>query len=240
MDGKTPGTHSELIVTIDGPAGAGKSTIARELAQKLGFLLLDTGALYRATALYLVRSGVNPDEGTVPDDVLKRIDLRVEPGVGTMRVFLGDEDISQTIRGESVGDAASRFSAKPEVRRALLDLQRSLAAGRRVVAEGRDMGTVVFPDAAIKFFLTADLEERASRRFRELLERDASSPPLEEILADMRARDGRDESRHQSPLMRASDAVVVDTTALSPGRVLQVLLDHVAAQSQLLESTENR
>jgi cytidylate kinase len=240
MDGKVSGDDSGNVITIDGPAGAGKSTIARALAEKLGFFFLDTGALYRAVALHLLRSGVNPEEEVVPDDALKGIDLRVASGTGRMNVFLGDEDVSERIRDESTGEAASIFSAGPEVRRALLDLQRSLAAGagRGVVAEGRDMGTVVFPHAAVKFFLTADLRERAKRRHAELREKGAS-PPLEEILTDMRARDRRDESRSRSPLVQAPDAVVVDTTALSPDRVLQVLLDHVAARPRFSDSSGN-
>ncbi len=145
-----------ITVTIDGPAAAGKSTVARLLAQRLGFALLDSGALYRALALHLIRCGILPDARSIPKEALDSLDLRIEPRVGYMKIFLGSQDVTGIIREESVGEAASRFSARPEIRKVLLKIQREAGLQWNLVAEGRDMGTVVFPDARIKFFLTAD------------------------------------------------------------------------------------
>ncbi len=223
------------MIAIDGPAAAGKSTISRLLAQRLGFFLLDTGALYRVMALHLLRNRVSPDDGSIPEGVLGSMDLRVEPEVGSMRLFLSGEDVSEVIRGDRIGSVASRFSARPEVRRALLGLQRRVAAMGNVVAEGRDMATVVFPDAAVKFFVCADLSERAGRRYRELVQR-SEHTTLAEVLEDMRRRDQRDESRKESPMVKAPDAIAVDTTGLDPEKVVEQLLSHVADKIPELRS----
>jgi cytidylate kinase len=206
-------------VTVDGPAAAGKSTVARLLSNRLGFALLDSGALYRGLALHLVRNKVGRDSGVVPQELLDSLDLRPEPGIGFMKLFLGSEDVTELIRDESIGDAASRFSALREVRSAVLDLQRRIGSQWNLVAEGRDMGTVVFPDAPIKFFLTADPEERAKRRHLELADRGDSSE-LRQVRSHMRQRDMRDRSRTTAPLVEAEDAVVIDTTGLSPEEVV--------------------
>jgi len=215
-----------VVIAIDGPAGAGKSTIARMLAKNLGFFLLDTGALYRVVALHLSRLGIDPDAEAVPDQALASLHVRIEPELADMRVFLDHEDVSSLIREEQIGNLASRFSVRPEVRRALLELQRSVGASANLVAEGRDMGTVVFPHAQVKFFLTADPEQRAQRRYQELLER-GQVVAWQEVRDEMRARDQRDESRKEAPLFPAADAVVVDTTGVSPDLVLQSMLDHI-------------
>jgi len=224
-----------VIVAIDGPAGAGKSTMARLLARRLGFFLLDTGALYRAVALSLMRLGITPNSAALPENALASLGLRVEPALASMRVFLGNEDVSDAIRDESVGSAASKFSTRPEVRRALLALQRAAAERGSVVAEGRDMGTVVFPDAEVKFFLTADLSERAKRRHQELCERERDAS-LSEVRDDMIARDRRDASRHEAPLVCAADAQVVDTTGLTPEQVLEVMMAHMSKKVPLIKA----
>jgi len=226
VTGAATGVRRGPIIAIDGPAGAGKSTMARLLARRLGFPLLDSGALYRAMALHLTRLGIAPEDGAVPDSALNSIDLRIEPDVASMKLFLGGEDVGEAIRDERIGQAASKFSARREVRRALLGLQRSVGARGNVVVEGRDMGSVVFPNAEVKFFITADPEERARRRYEELLEKNGR-PRLSEVRSEMRARDVRDESRAEAPLVQAPDAVVVDTTSLTPDEVLQRMMDTI-------------
>jgi CMP/dCMP kinase len=221
-------------VTIDGPAAAGKSTVARLLSGRLGFLLLDSGALYRGVALHLTRNNVSPGSGTVPEGVLEALNLRLEPDIGVMRLFLGPEDVTAVIREERVGEAASRFSAQKEVRQALLGLQRRIGAEWNLVAEGRDMGTVVFPDAAVKFFLTAEPAERAKRRHLELAERGEDSE-LETVQSEMCRRDHRDQSRNTAPLEVAEDAVVIDTTGLSPEEVVDRMV--LLVRNRLTDST---
>ena len=221
------GTAGGPVIAIDGPAGSGKSTMAVLLAERLRFFLLDSGALYRAMALHLTRLGLEPEGDTVPESALSSLNLVAEPAIASMRLFLDGTDVGGLIRQEQVGEAASRFSARPEVRRALLDLQRSVGAQGRVVAEGRDMGTVVFPHADVKFFLTAELEERSARRYRELVHK-GEKPTLVEVRSEMSVRDRRDESRSDSPLTRAPDAMVLDTTGLDPNDVLRRMIEHVA------------
>ncbi|RPJ44979.1 MAG: (d)CMP kinase [Candidatus Latescibacterota bacterium] len=203
-----------LVVAIDGPAGAGKTTTARGVAERLGWRYLDTGALYRALALAVLRSDVKDPLGPEAVRACKAAAVRPEWRGSEMRVFLGDEDVSETIRSPEVTRLVSPLSALPEVRAVLLAIQREAGRRGRIVVEGRDIGSVVFPDAAVKVFLTADLDERARRRRAEL---EAAGIPagLEEIRARIEERDRRDAGRETAPLRRAEGAVVLDTTGLT-------------------------
>lgn len=220
------GAQGTWVVAIDGPAGSGKSTVARLLAERLGFFLLDSGALYRVIALHLMRRGIPDDGSRVPGDSLEAVDLRIEPSIGPMRLFLDGEDVTAKIRTEKISAAASRYSARPEVRHTLIGLQRDAASTWNLVAEGRDMGSVVFPEARMKFFLTAALEERAQRRYAELVNR-GEDALFEVVRAEMLDRDARDESRSEAPLVRAPDAVLVDTTGLNVDQVVQAMMLHI-------------
>jgi len=214
------------VVTIDGPAGAGKSTVAKRLARVLGYRLLDTGALYRTVALLARRAGVAWDDGAGCAAVARALDVDFAFDGEENRVFLAGEDVTQAIRTPEASDGASRVSALPEVRAALLDLQRRLAEGGGVVVEGRDVGTVVFPNAHAKFFLMADPAVRARRRFEELR---ATGQPVDEerTLAEMRARDLRDETRPAAPLRQAEDAVRVDSSRLTIDEVVDLMAGEV-------------
>jgi cytidylate kinase len=224
-----------FIVAIDGPAGAGKSTASRAVAARLGFAMVDTGAIYRAVALAATRAGVALDDDARLAALLPAVAIRfatpAAPGDG-QRVLLGDEDVSQEIRTPPMSLGASRVSARPVVRAGLLDLQRRLAlapGNAGAVLEGRDIGTVVFPDADAKFFLTASPEERARRRHAELRGRgDPSS--IEEVLADQRRRDRDDSEREVAPLRPAPDALVVDTSGVALDEVVERLVREVHAR----------
>jgi CMP/dCMP kinase len=211
-----------LVVAIDGPAGAGKSTTARMLAERLGYALLDTGAIYRTLALLARRRGIAWEDGTGVAALAAELDIAFHLDAGVNRVRVGGDDITQAIRTPEMSDGASRVSALPEVRAALLDLQRRLGAAGGVVVEGRDIGTVVFPDAEAKFYLTASAAERARRRAAEL--RAAGRPADEaEVQAEMEARDRRDMSRPVAPLRAADDAVTVDSSTLSADEVVDAM-----------------
>jgi cytidylate kinase len=225
-------SHRPLIVAIDGPAGAGKSTVSRLLAARLGFALVDTGAIYRTVALAATRRGVALDDDPGLQALLPGVDIRFAPaptgGTG-QRVLLGGEDVSAVIRTPAISAGASKVSARAVVRAGLLELQRRLAAApenRGAVLEGRDIGTVVFPDADAKFFVTASPEERARRRYAELLGKGDSST-FEQVLADQRARDKADSEREIAPLKPAVDALVIDTSGIPIDAVVDRLVREV-------------
>ena len=199
-----------INIAIDGPAGAGKSTIAKMVSKKLGYIYVDTGALYRTIALFITENNV-PDEEI--ETALEKADVSLRFIDGAQRVFLGDRDVSDLIRTPEISMAASRTSAIPAVRKYLFGTQQKIAAENNVIMDGRDIGTVVLPDADVKIFLTASAEERANRRFKELSEK-PNCPCYEEILSDIIERDHQDMTREVSPLKQAEDAVLVDTTEL--------------------------
>jgi cytidylate kinase len=209
-----------LVVAIDGPAGAGKSTTARLLAARLGYDLLDTGAIYRVMALLARRAGVDWADGPAVAALADGLDLKFQLEDGVNHVLVRGADVTKEIRTPEMSDGASRVSALPAVRAALLGIQRRLGAKGGVVVEGRDIGTVVFPDAGAKFFLTADTDERARRRVAELL---AAGRPadLATTKAEMLARDERDSTRAVAPLKQAADAVAVDSSHLTPEEVVE-------------------
>ena len=219
-----------LIVAIDGPAGAGKSTAARLLAARLGYALLDTGAIYRSMALRALEAGVAWDDGPGVAALADGMDIAFRMDGAVNRVTLNGQDVTTAIRTPEISDGASRVSALPEVRAALLGLQRRIGAAGGVVVEGRDIGTVVFPDAEAKFFLTASTDERARRRAAELT---AAGKPVDtdQTKAEIIARDTRDSTRAAAPLRKADDAIEVDSSALSPDEVVARMADVVAARS---------
>jgi CMP/dCMP kinase len=204
-----------MIVTIDGPAGAGKSSAARLLAARLGFDFLDTGAMYRAVTLASLRGRIDRTDQHALARLLETIHLDMPPG----RVLLNHEDITPLIRTPEITAASGAIASSPAVRHKLVQWQREIAAGRNIVCEGRDQGTIVFPDALCKFFLVADPEERARRRHRELLAR-GESMSLVEVLQTQTERDARDAARDIAPMVPAADALLLDTTPLALEQVV--------------------
>jgi cytidylate kinase len=215
-----------LIIAIDGPAGAGKSSTSRLLAERLGYRYVDTGALYRAVGLLAWEQGIAPDDSSGLAALCASLTLRFEPDPAGQRLYIGGRDITPEIRRPEISQMASKVSAQPIVREHLLTLQRDLGKDGRAVLEGRDIGTVVFPDADLKVYLDASPEARSRRRYTELQQKGASTS-LEATRQDMQERDERDSGRAHAPLRAASDAIILDTTGLSLAEVVDALVKRV-------------
>lgn len=220
-------------IAIDGPAGAGKSTIARRVAKELSFIYVDTGAMYRAMALYLLRKEVNKDDTEQIGNICQDAEISIEYQNGEQIVLLNDENVNSYLRTEEVGNMASVSSAVPRVREKLLSLQRKLARDMSVVMDGRDIGTTILPDADVKIYLTASSLTRAKRRYLELQEK-GTVCNLDEIQKDIEERDHRDMNREISPLRQAEDAVLVDSSDLTiqqvVDRILQIFRSKTAGE----------
>ena len=211
-----------VSVAIDGPAGAGKSTLARRLAAELGYIYVDTGAMFRTIGLYALRAGKDPKDNEAVNALLPEISLKFAFIGGEQHIYLNGEDVSTAIRTEEVGMAASAVGANPEVRAFLLGMQRDMAKTQDVLMDGRDIGTVVLPDATVKIFLTASPEARATRRWKEYQQKGVEVS-YEEVLADVRQRDYQDTHRAAAPLRQADDAQLLDTSEMNFERSLEAM-----------------
>ncbi len=220
-----------LRVAIDGPMGAGKGTVARLVARRLGYRYVDTGAMYRAVAWKALREGVDPEDGPAVAELARRTQVRLEPADDGLRVLCDGEDVTQAIRSVEVSGVVSRVAANPGVREVLTRQQRKLAEDGGLVMEGRDIGTVVLPHAEVKVYLEASLEERARRRFQEMRER-GQAISLESVRELVRQDDELAQTRPTAPLRRAEDAVVVDTTGRSPEEVAAEIVGLVTARER--------
>lgn len=216
----------ELIIAIDGPSGAGKSTLSKRLSSRLGYVNIDTGAMYRCVALASMRQGLDPSDGERLKALCRDLEITFVPEGGENRVFLNGEDVSEAIRTPEVSLLTSRISAVPEVRSAMVALQRRMGENGGVVLEGRDIGTVVFPHADVKFFLLASARERGRRRYLELREK-GLDVDLEQTVAEVEARDRADSEREHAPLVRADDALSVDSTQMSIDQVLEYMMEQI-------------
>ncbi len=214
------------IVAIDGPSGAGKSTLSRALARRLDYLHLDTGAMYRAVALAAIRAGVSLNDTEGLDKLCSAIEIKLRDKPDGLVVLLNGADVTEQIRTPEISTASSSVSAVSEVRRHMVRLQRELGAQGGVIAEGRDVGTVVFPNTRAKFYLDASLSERARRRYEELREKRADDT-LEQVRAEIEQRDRNDSARSDSPLRAAKDAIRVDTTYMTPEEVVEYIAERV-------------
>ena len=216
-----------FIITVDGPSGAGKGTLCHALAEKLGFDFLDSGAIYRITALAAVKSGTALDDEDSLTEIGRNLDVKFIPKDGEVNVILNGENVGDQIRTAEAGQNASKIAVFPKVREALLQRQRDFSSDRGLIADGRDMGTVVFPDAQVKLFLDASAEERTKRRVKQLQEKGFNAN-FDEILAEIKERDYRDRNRAVAPLVPAKDALLLDSTDLSIDEVIEQALNHIS------------
>lgn len=221
-----------INIAIDGPAGAGKSTVAKQVARKLGYIYVDTGAMYRAMALYFIRQGIDKDDQASIEKVCRDVEISLEYADGAQQIFLNGENVTGLIRTEEVGNMASATSVYLPVRKKLVELQQRIAQRKDVVMDGRDIGTCVLPFADVKVYLTADSRVRALRRFKELREKNVECD-LDEIEKDIIERDYRDMHREHSPLKQAEDAVLLDTSDMTLEEVLEEM-------TQLAEDAGNK
>ena len=213
-------------IAIDGPSGSGKSTLAKGAAEKLGIMYLDTGAMYRTCALCAIKSGIDPKDEESVKDMLGSMDLKIKFEDGIQHMLLNGEDVTGSIRTPDVSMAASAISALPVIRTAMVDMQRKIAADQSFVVDGRDIGSVVLPDARYKFFLTASSEARAKRRCLEL-EQKGTPQAYEDVLKDIIQRDKQDSERAASPLVKVDDAILIDTSDIGIEETLELLLSYI-------------
>ena len=228
------GEGKRLIIAIDGPSGAGKSTLAKRLAKELGFTYMDTGAMYRALALKVLREGVDLTDDAAMARLIESTTVDLQPANGALRVLLDSADVAAEIRTPQVSQMASKVSALPAVRARLLELQREMGRRGSVVAEGRDIGTVIFPGAEVKIFLLASAAERARRRFAELRAA-GQAVKLDETLREIEERDRRDSGRDLAPLRQADDAVLIDSSSMDADQVMARVLEHIRMTQEKIQ-----
>lgn len=224
----------KIIIAIDGPSASGKSTLAKDLAARLGYIYVDSGAMYRAVTLFFLQNNIPFDQMEAIQTALAQLSIRFERNERGNRTFLNDQDVEDAIRQMEVSEKVSPVAAIPAVRVAMVQQQHEMGSQKGIVMDGRDIGTVVFPDAELKFFVTADLETRAQRRYHELLKK-KESVTLEEVLENLRDRDHMDSTRATSPLRKATDAFEIDNTRLSREKQLELALE-LAHQKKRLQS----
>lgn len=219
-----------IQIAIDGPSGAGKSTMAKLIARELGILYLDTGAMYRAVALKAIKSGIDTKDGEAVAEMVKDLDLQIEHRDGSQRVILDGTDVTEDIRTPAVTVGSSDVAVIPAVREKMVELQRRIAENNSVIMDGRDIGTHVMPNADVKIFLTASIEDRTKRRYEELKEKGTLNQTFEELKKEMEYRDKNDSTRSHSPLKKADDAILLDTTGFSVEESAKTILDIIKSR----------